>query len=414
MLLLLLLGLPTAAAEDRVYTPSEVPNVQVQDYRRFVSDPEGYFTSEERAALDRALFDLRDRHTVEVVLVVVPAVPEDDPETFTEELFRLWGVGKSQDDNGLLILYVTGHDRLIRFETGYGLEGALPDAATHGIAQRILIPGIKEGRAADAFLEGFDRIDTYLTEGYDASNDGNVDYTSSDSFRGEMVQWILFYLILSVFVAVLTTFDALRRLWRISTPGARYSAIRDEQRKTLSWSLLFLPGFLLIYYPYIWWQLAKWRRRLTDCPFCDSKGTVTELRYPNNLRYLVTGEALEEKLRSVAHPVLLCSNCHQTQVMSIDRNSAKYTYCPRCKVKAYHQDITTDSRGRKRVVSKCENCGHEERHTNRIRRRGFGGPVIFGGGGFGGGGFGGGFGGGGFGGGFGGGASGGGGSTSRF
>ena len=178
LLLLLLSGV--ARAEERDYRPEDVPNVQKQDYRCFVSDPEGYFTPDERSEIDRALFDLRERHTVEVVLVVLPAIENDDPETFTEELFRLWGLGKAEDDNGLLILYVTQRRRLIRFETGYGLEGALPDAATYGISQRILIPGIKEGRSKDAFLAGISQIDTYLSEGYDPSNDGNVDYTDDE------------------------------------------------------------------------------------------------------------------------------------------------------------------------------------------------------------------------------------------
>lgn len=105
LLLLLLSGV--ARAGERDYRPEDVPNVQKQDYRRFVSDPEGYFTPDERSEIDQALYDLRERHTVEVVLVVLPAIENDDPETFTEELFRLWGLGKAEDDNGLLILYVT-------------------------------------------------------------------------------------------------------------------------------------------------------------------------------------------------------------------------------------------------------------------------------------------------------------------
>lgn len=408
LLLLLLSGV--ARAEVRDYRPEDVPNVQKQDYRRFVSDPEGYFTPEERSEIDRALYDLRERHTVEAVLVVLPAIENDDPETFTEELFRLWGLGKAEDDNGLLILYVTQRRRLIRFETGYGLEGALPDAATYRISQRILIPGIKEGRSKDAFLAGISQIDTYLSEGYDPSNDGNVDYTDDEMSDEDLLTIFAGYGILSVVVAVLALLGLFGRVRRGGTPAEKYSILRRRGSEVLPMAIGFLPGFLLIFLPVYLWLKSKWQRRLKDCPYCGSHDTITRLRYPNNLSYLNAGEALEEKLRSVAHPVLVCDRCHRSQVMSLDRDSREYYRCPSCGVKAYHASVSVNAYGRQVTVGKCEHCGHTDRSA-RIRRRGSGfGPVIWGGG-FGGGGFGGG---GSFGGGFGGGASGGGGSTSRF
>ena len=326
LLLLLLSGV--ARAEERDYRPEDVPNVQRQDYRRFVSDPEGYFTPEERSEIDHALYDLRERHTVEVVLVVLPAIENDDPETFTEELFRLWGLGKAEDDNGLLILYVTQRRRLIRFETGYGLEGALPDAATYGISQRILIPGIKEGRSKEAFLAGISQIDTYLSEGYDPSNDGNVDYTDDEMSDEDLLTIFAGYGILSVVVAVLALLGLFGRIRLGGTPAEKYSILKRRGSEILPMAIGFLPGFLLIFFPVYLWLKSKWQRRLKDCPYCGSHGTITRLRYPNNLSYLNAGEALEEKLRSVAPPVLVCDRCHRWLVMCLDIDYREYYRCP--------------------------------------------------------------------------------------
>lgn len=410
VLLLALLALPVRAEEGlRVYTPKEVPNVQVEDYRRFVSDPEGYFTSEERAEIDRALFDLREKHTVEAVLVVLPAIEGDDPESFTEALFRLWGIGKAKDDNGLLILYVTERGRLIRFETGYGLEGVLPDIITYQISQETLIPGILEGHAAEAFLAGIDQIDGYLTDGYLPDNGGNVDYPGEGDAE-DLRDILTGYLVFSFLAGLFFLMVFLGSVRRARTPAKKVELIERYAAAAVCVVIVALPSIIMILPCYLH-QKRKWRKRLVDCPYCGSKGTVSRLSYPANLPHLTIPQALEEQLRSVSHPVLLCSYCGETQVMSKDRGSKVYQVCPQCGTKAYHKVRADRSMfGRQQTTTyKCDYCGHEGR-SNSFRDNG-GGPIIWGGG------IGGGFGsgGGGFGGGsFGGGASGGGGSTSSF
>lgn len=82
---------------------------------------------------------------MEVIIIAVPAVLNDDPEAFTERLFRTCGASKSEDDNGLMILY--GYDksrRFIRFEVGYGFGGVLTDAATGSIQSNTIIPSDQE------------------------------------------------------------------------------------------------------------------------------------------------------------------------------------------------------------------------------------------------------------------------------
>lgn len=112
----------------KVYTIDDVPNVFERDSTQFVSDPEGYFAPEERAAINRRLDDLGAHNGVQAVLVVVPAVPENDELAFSTGIFRKWGIGNARDDSGLLILFVTDPSyRTIRFEVGYGLEGVITD-----------------------------------------------------------------------------------------------------------------------------------------------------------------------------------------------------------------------------------------------------------------------------------------------
>ena len=47
-------------------------------------------------------------------------------EDYANKLFRTWGIGKKNEDNGLLI-FLAINDRNWRVEVGRGLEGVVPD-----------------------------------------------------------------------------------------------------------------------------------------------------------------------------------------------------------------------------------------------------------------------------------------------
>lgn len=59
-------------------------------------------------------------------VVALNSIGNQEQHEFALSLFNKWDVGKSEDDNGLLIL-LTLDIRDITFKTGYGLEGVLPD-----------------------------------------------------------------------------------------------------------------------------------------------------------------------------------------------------------------------------------------------------------------------------------------------
>src|ERR1035437_1132104 len=60
-------------------------------------------------------------------------------------------------DNGLLVLFVLDQ-RKVTFETGYGLEGVLPDAICKRIQYQSMTPEFKNGNYDAGFLAGIQRI----------------------------------------------------------------------------------------------------------------------------------------------------------------------------------------------------------------------------------------------------------------
>ena len=153
-LLALLCFAPLALwGEGKAYTPELVPKVFATDSTRLFSDPEGYVSPEGRERIDAALYELRRRNGVEFATVILPSIGERDIESFSTDLFRLWGIGSKTRNDGLLLLIVMDQ-RKVRFETGYGLEGILPDVLASRIQRQEILPRMRQGDYEGAIYNG--------------------------------------------------------------------------------------------------------------------------------------------------------------------------------------------------------------------------------------------------------------------
>ena len=160
-----LLALVVATLEPAMaknYTPKTVPNVQVADARHFVSNPDGILSTEAVYQIDTALLRLKEARIAEVAVVAVESIGFAEPREFATELFRHWGIGEKGRDNGLLVLLVLGQGA-IEIETGYGMEGTLPDALCKRIIERVMIPHFKAGDFDKGMTEGVGAIATILS-----------------------------------------------------------------------------------------------------------------------------------------------------------------------------------------------------------------------------------------------------------
>ena len=93
-------------AEAKSYAVKDIPNVQLRDRTRFVSNPDGILSGEAVVRLDSICYSLKERGIAEVAIVVVDDIKSRDAFSFSQELFESWGVGDKQLDNGLGILLV--------------------------------------------------------------------------------------------------------------------------------------------------------------------------------------------------------------------------------------------------------------------------------------------------------------------
>lgn len=120
-----------------------------------ITDQTGTLSPKEIAGLDRKLEAFEKETTNQIAVLLIPSLQGEDLEGFSIRLAEKWKVGQRGKNNGVILLIVK-NERKMRIEVGYGLEGALPDAAAGEILRKEIGPRFAEGRfyaGIDAGLE---------------------------------------------------------------------------------------------------------------------------------------------------------------------------------------------------------------------------------------------------------------------
>ncbi|SMC86635.1 TPM domain-containing protein [Pedobacter africanus] len=123
----------------------------------YVSNPDGILSAETVAALNSKLSPLDQAGTAHIDVVFVKSIGEHVPKDIAHELFRAWKIGSSETNNGLLV-FVVEDQRRIEFETGYGLEGILPDMICKRIQEDYMIPHARNNNFDLAITQGVDAL----------------------------------------------------------------------------------------------------------------------------------------------------------------------------------------------------------------------------------------------------------------
>jgi uncharacterized membrane protein YgcG len=149
-LLALLLGLPVLAAGAQNLPPRPNPP-------RLVNDLAGLMQPGEADALESKLVAYNDSTSSQIAVVTVPNLGGDEIASYAQALYQSWGIGRKGKDNGILVL-VAKEEHTARIQTGYGLEGAVPDALAKRIISNTLVPAFKQ----EQYYAGLDRATDQL------------------------------------------------------------------------------------------------------------------------------------------------------------------------------------------------------------------------------------------------------------
>ncbi len=164
----------------------------VNDYANLLSD-------EVEKSIINVNKQLESQTDAQVVVVTVENLENQSLEEYATDLFRSFGIGDKEKNNGVLIL-VAKEERQLRIEVGYGLEGALPDGKVGRIEDEYMIPYLKEENWNEGIQNGFNKIIEVLCEEYNIQID-NVEATPYEN--QESIMSIVFYIVLMFVIFML-------------------------------------------------------------------------------------------------------------------------------------------------------------------------------------------------------------------
>ena len=224
--ILLLLVFFYTAAEARPYSVEEIPNVQLSNRYKFTSNPDGILSQAAVARIDSICYDLRHRGIAQTAVVAVAEIDSDDVFEFAYELFSKWGVG-SKSNSGIGILLVE-EAREIRFVTGYGVEGALPDAICKRIQTQYMLPYFRSGDYSSGMVAGVEAIRSVLN-GSELDAGGNDDYISSEE---EPIFGIIAFFALMMIGGMVVLYLAIRASQKC--PNCKEIALQKDSARVIS------------------------------------------------------------------------------------------------------------------------------------------------------------------------------------
>jgi uncharacterized protein len=155
---------------------------------RLVNDYAKILSPQELSTLESKLVAYNDTTSTQIAIVIINSTKGYPIDQYAFELGEEWGVGQQGKGNGVMVL-VAVDDRDIFIATGYGLEGALPDA---------LVKRIIENDAKPAF-----RQNNYY-EGLNAAT-ANIILLAKGEYKGgakksKPLPWIIMLLLFLVFM----------------------------------------------------------------------------------------------------------------------------------------------------------------------------------------------------------------------
>ncbi len=209
-LITLILCMPFFA---HAYVSPGAPTGHVNDFAQIL-------TVEQRQELEARLTTYTQQTTHEIAVVTIPALTDETIETYAEKLFQEWGIGKTKQDNGVLLL-ISRDDRKLRIEVGYGLEPELTDAESSSIIRNIITPEFQKGN----YYSGISNGVTKMTEAINADLSALPEAGGNRNF-GSFSSFIPFLFIpISIFMWLMSVMARSRSWWAGGIFGGIVGAI---------------------------------------------------------------------------------------------------------------------------------------------------------------------------------------------
>lgn len=172
ILLLLLLTLIPWVQPSAAYSEAAFPSP-----RGAVNDFADVIPAQYKTRMENLAREVLEKTGTSVVVAVLPTLGEEDVNDYANRLYSAWGIGRKGQDKGVLILLAV-KERRLRIETGYGVEGILPDGRIGEIMDKYMLPHLGQGEYGMGLYNGMFAVSTVI------ARDAGVQLTGSPGKTG--------------------------------------------------------------------------------------------------------------------------------------------------------------------------------------------------------------------------------------
>jgi uncharacterized protein len=169
-----------------------------------VNDFANVIPPDQRAAMENLAREVLQKTGTAVVVATVPTVGDMVADDYATRLYEAWGIGKRGEDKGVLILLAL-KERRVRIETGYGVEGILPDGVVGEILRLHVIPHLKQDDYGKGLLNAMTAVSDVIARNAGATLTGRPQMQPARPTGGVSVSPFTLLLILVVVVLFLFT-----------------------------------------------------------------------------------------------------------------------------------------------------------------------------------------------------------------
>lgn len=136
-----------------------------------MNDFAGILSAAEVNTLEARLVKFNDSTSTQITVVTVKSLNGYDKNDFAQRLGQKWGVGGKSKNNGVVILIKPKYENdkgEASIQTGYGIEGVLPDAVCKRIVEDKMIPAFREGNYYQGIFDAVTTIEGITKGEYSA------------------------------------------------------------------------------------------------------------------------------------------------------------------------------------------------------------------------------------------------------
>ncbi|MDQ5985355.1 MAG: hypothetical protein CSYNP_01064 [Syntrophus sp. SKADARSKE-3] len=137
-----------------------------------INDFAGVIPAEAKSQMENLSREVLQKTGTAIIVATVSTIGEDEINGYVNTLYSTWGIGKKGENKGVLI-FVAVKERKMRIETGYGVEGILPDGLVGEIRDKYMIPYFRQGDFGKGLLNGMTAIASVIAKDANVTLTGN-------------------------------------------------------------------------------------------------------------------------------------------------------------------------------------------------------------------------------------------------